>query len=117
MTLMRGAGLVVLTPEGVRQRSDISRTAFELRSPARPCLSSLQFSGEVPPFPTPCRGTAMVPRSLNASKKQNKGEMTRLAFKYCCGELCKSTPDLKAVELQSSPQIHAVKKLRCDFNA
>lgn len=58
MTLMRGAGLVVLTPEGVRQRSDISRTAFELRSPARPCLSSLQLCGEVPPFPTPCRGTA-----------------------------------------------------------
>lgn len=40
MTLMRGVGLVVLTPEGVRQRSDISRTAFELRSLTRPCLSS-----------------------------------------------------------------------------
>lgn len=107
MTLMRGAGLVVLTPEGVRQRSDISRTAFELRSLARPCLSSLQLSGEVPPFPTPCRGTAMVPCSVNASKK-NKGEMIHLGFKYWCGELRKATPDPKAVELQSSPQMHIV---------
>lgn len=37
---MRGAGLVVLTPEGVRQRSDTSRPLFELRSVVRPCLSS-----------------------------------------------------------------------------
>lgn len=104
MTLMRGAGLVVLTPEGVRQRSDISRTAFELRSPARPCLSSLQLSGEVPPFPTPCRDTATVPRSVNASKKQTGGD----SLKYWCGELCKATPDLKAVELQSFPQMRVV---------
>lgn len=40
MTLMRGAGLVVLTPEGVRQRSDTSCPVFELRSVVRPCLSS-----------------------------------------------------------------------------
>lgn len=40
MTLMRGVGPVILTPEGVRQRSDISHTAFELRSLMRPCLSS-----------------------------------------------------------------------------
>lgn len=40
MTLMRGAGLVVLTPEGVRQRSATSRPVFELRSVAGPCLSS-----------------------------------------------------------------------------
>lgn len=47
MTLMRGVGLVVLTPEGVRQRSDISHTVFELRSLARPCLSSEKLSVEV----------------------------------------------------------------------
>lgn len=47
MTLMRGVGLVVLTPEGVRQRSDISCTAFELRSLMRPCLSSEKQSVEV----------------------------------------------------------------------
>lgn len=47
MTLMRGAGLVVLTPEGVRQRSDTSRPVFELRSVARPCLSpgNLELDG------------------------------------------------------------------------
>lgn len=44
MTLMRGVGLVVLTPEGVRQRSDISHTVFELRSLVRPCLSSENLS-------------------------------------------------------------------------
>lgn len=44
MTLMRGVGLVVLTPQGVRQRSDISHTAFELRSLMRPCLSSETLS-------------------------------------------------------------------------
>lgn len=44
MTLMRGVGLVILTPEGVRQRSDISHTAFELRSLMRPCLSSEKLS-------------------------------------------------------------------------
>ncbi len=44
MTLMRGVGLVVLTPEGVRQRSDISPTVFELRSLMRPCLSSEKLS-------------------------------------------------------------------------
>jgi len=41
MTLMRGVGLVVLTPQGVRQRSHTSRTALELRSLAGPCLSSV----------------------------------------------------------------------------
>lgn len=39
-TLMRGAGPVVLTPEGVRQRSDLSGPVFELRSGVRPCLSA-----------------------------------------------------------------------------
>lgn len=39
-TLMRGAGLVVLTPEGVRQRSDLSGPLFELRSGVRPRLSA-----------------------------------------------------------------------------
>lgn len=47
MTLMRGGGLVFLTPEGVRQRSDISHTAFELRSLSRPCPSSEKLSVEV----------------------------------------------------------------------
>lgn len=55
MTLMRGVGLVVLTPVGVRQRSDISRTAFELRSLMRPCLSSEKLFphpvGEPPFYP------------------------------------------------------------------
>lgn len=40
MTLMRGVDLVILTPRGVRQRSDIPHTVFELRSFLRPCLSS-----------------------------------------------------------------------------
>lgn len=64
MTLMRGAALVVLTPEEVRQRSDTSRAAFELRSLARPRLSSPELSGrEWPFFSTLQRGTATA---LNA---------------------------------------------------
>lgn len=56
MTLMRGAALVVLTPEEVRQRSDTSRAAFELRSRARPHLSSPELSGKAGPFfSAPCR--------------------------------------------------------------
>ena len=50
MTLMRGVGLVVLTAEGVRQRSDISHTAFEMRSLPRPCLSSEKLSVAAPTF-------------------------------------------------------------------
>lgn len=50
MTLMSGVGLVVLTAEGVRQRSDISHAAFELRSLLRPCLSSEKLSVAVPLF-------------------------------------------------------------------
>lgn len=37
--MMRGVGLVVLTQEAVRQRSDRFHTVFELRSLLRPCLS------------------------------------------------------------------------------
>lgn len=70
MTLMRGVGLVVLTPEGVRQRSDISHTAFELRSLARPCLSSEQLSELCPSgFKSlPC-SQCMKPGSLNVSHR------------------------------------------------
>lgn len=59
MTLMRGVGLVVLTPEGVRQRSDISHTAFELRSLMRPCLSSGKLSVEGLLFSPSCWGTTV----------------------------------------------------------
>lgn len=57
MTLMRGVGLVVLTPEGVRQRSDISHTAFGLRSLMRPRLSCEKLSVAVLLFSPSCRGT------------------------------------------------------------
>lgn len=56
MTLTRGVGLVVLTPEGVRQRSDISHTAFELRSLPGPCLSSEKLSVAVLLFSPSCWG-------------------------------------------------------------
>lgn len=57
MTLMRGVGLVILTPEGLRQRSDISHTAFGLRSLMRPCLSCERRSVAVLLFfSPPCWG-------------------------------------------------------------
>lgn len=60
MTLMRGAALVVLTPEEVRQRSDTSHAAFELRSQTRPCLSSPELSGKAWPFFSTLQDTATV---------------------------------------------------------
>lgn len=50
MTLMRGAALVVLTPQEVRQRSDTSRAAFELRSLAKatPVISRAFWDSAAP---------------------------------------------------------------------
>lgn len=67
MTLMRGAGLVVLTPEGVRQRSDTSCPVFELRSAVRPCLSSGKLFHPVEELKSRCNIFATCVTSIHSS--------------------------------------------------
>lgn len=79
--MMRGVGLVVLTQEAVRQRSDIFHTVFELRSLLRPCLSFGQLPMSMLPLPSIYQGfrlPVVKPHKILLTRMMNQKPMKKL---------------------------------------